>query len=159
MSQQEMDNLSVQWQQRVAGAAQQAQQAGKLSATMARMIEIMLQPQLPWRSLLARYMVSTARNDYDYSHHALPPFRAYAARATRRPPPPNAITEPRDTSLAPSASRRARARDISSTGCHPDWRGRSRPRRRPATRRRESAARACAQHRDAETHARLSFLE
>ena len=67
MSQQELDNLSTQWQQRVAGAAQQAQQADKLSAGMARMIEIMLQPKLPWRSLLARFMVATARDDYNYA--------------------------------------------------------------------------------------------
>ncbi len=67
MSQQELDNLSVQWQQRLAGAAQQAQQAGKLSESMARMVEFMLQPKLPWRSLLARHMTATARDDYNYS--------------------------------------------------------------------------------------------
>ncbi len=67
MSQQELDNLSVQWQQRLAGAAQQAQQAGKLSASMARMVEFMLQPKLPWRALLARHMTATARDDYSYS--------------------------------------------------------------------------------------------
>lgn len=67
MSQQELDNLSVQWQQRLAGAAQQAQQAGKLSASMARMVEFMLQPKLPWRALLARHMTATARDDYNYS--------------------------------------------------------------------------------------------
>ncbi len=67
MSQQEQDNLSVQWQQRLAGAAQQAQQAGKLSDSMARMVEFMLQPKLPWRALLARHMTATARDDYNYS--------------------------------------------------------------------------------------------
>lgn len=67
MSQQEQENLSVQWQQRLAGAAQQAQQAGKLSESMARMVEFMLQPKLPWRSLLARHMTATARDDYNYS--------------------------------------------------------------------------------------------
>ena len=67
MSQQELDNLSVQWQQRLAGAAQQAQQAGKLSASMARMVEFMLQPKLPWRALLAQHMTATARDDYNYS--------------------------------------------------------------------------------------------
>ena len=67
MSQQELDNLSVQWQQRLAGAAQQAQQAGKLSASMARMVEFMLQPKLPWRALLSRHMTATARDDYSYS--------------------------------------------------------------------------------------------
>ena len=67
LRQQEMDNLSVQWQQRLAGAAQQAQQAGKLSRSMARMVEFMLQPKLPWRALLAKYMVANARDDYNYS--------------------------------------------------------------------------------------------
>ena len=67
LTQQEQDNLTVQWQQRLAGAAQQAQQAGKLSASMARMVEFMLQPKLPWRALLAKYMVANARDDYNYS--------------------------------------------------------------------------------------------
>lgn len=67
LSQQEQDNLSVQWQQRLAGAAQQAQQAGKLSASMARIVEFMLQPKLPWRALLARYITANARDDYNYS--------------------------------------------------------------------------------------------
>lgn len=67
MSQQQQDNLSVQWQQRLAGAAQQAQQAGKLSESMARLVEFMLQPKLPWRALLARHMTATARDDYNYS--------------------------------------------------------------------------------------------
>lgn len=64
---QEMDDLSVQWQQRLAGAAQLAAQAGKLSKNMARLLNYLLQPQLPWRQLLARYMTSTARDDYSYT--------------------------------------------------------------------------------------------
>lgn len=67
LTQQEQDNLTVQWRQRLAGAAQQAQAAGKLSASMARMVEFMLQPKLPWRALLAKYMVANARDDYNYS--------------------------------------------------------------------------------------------
>jgi predicted metal-dependent peptidase len=63
----EKDQLSVQWSQRMAGAAQSAMQAGKMSGILARMIEHLLQPQLPWRMLLARYMTATARNDYNYS--------------------------------------------------------------------------------------------
>lgn len=59
----ERQNLDVQWQQRLAGAAQQALQSGKLGGAMARMIEHLLQPQLPWRMLLARYMTMGARND------------------------------------------------------------------------------------------------
>ncbi|MCP5463362.1 MAG: hypothetical protein H7A34_09400 [bacterium] len=63
----ERSNLEVQWQQRLAGAAQTALQTGKLSGSLARMIDHMLQPQLPWRMLLARYMSVTARNDYNWS--------------------------------------------------------------------------------------------
>ena len=67
LSNEEIQNLSAQWQQRMAGAAQQALQAGKLSQTMARLVDHLLQPQLPWRMLLARYMSATAREDYSYS--------------------------------------------------------------------------------------------
>lgn len=67
LSRDEQDNLSVQWQQRLAGAAQQAMQAGKLSGDMARLVDFLLQPQLPWRMLLARYMTSLARDDYSYT--------------------------------------------------------------------------------------------
>ena len=63
----EIQNLSAQWQQRLAGAAQQALQAGKLSQSMARLVDHLLQPQLPWRMLLARYMSATAREDYSYA--------------------------------------------------------------------------------------------
>jgi len=62
----ERETLSVQWQQRMAGAAQQAMQAGKLGGTLARMIDHLLQPQLPWRMLLARYLTNNARDDYTY---------------------------------------------------------------------------------------------
>ena len=63
----EQETLSVQWQQRMAGAAQQAMQAGKLGGELARMIDHLLQPQLPWRMLLARYMTAVSRDDYSYS--------------------------------------------------------------------------------------------
>lgn len=62
----ERDTLSVQWQQRLAGAAQQATQAGKLGGALARLVDHLLQPQLPWRMLLARYLSSIARDDYSY---------------------------------------------------------------------------------------------
>lgn len=62
----ERETLSVQWQQRLAGAAQQALQAGKLSASLARLVDQLLQPQLPWRMLLARYFSLAARDDFSY---------------------------------------------------------------------------------------------
>ena len=63
----EAEELSIQWQQRMAGAAQQAQQAGKLSGVMKRLVETLLQPSLPWRMLLARYMTAVAKDDYSYA--------------------------------------------------------------------------------------------
>jgi len=66
LSETEQEQLAIQWRQRLAGAAQQAMQAGKLGATMARLVEHLLQPQLPWRMLLARYMTAVARDDYSY---------------------------------------------------------------------------------------------
>ena len=67
LSESDKDALQVQWQQRLAGAAQQAQQAGKLGEGMARMIDFFLQPTLPWRVLLARFMNSISRDDYSYT--------------------------------------------------------------------------------------------
>lgn len=64
---QEKEALNVQWQQRMAGAAQTAMQAGKLGADMARLVDFLLQPQLPWRMLLTRYMTQIARDDYSYT--------------------------------------------------------------------------------------------
>ena len=67
LSPEERERLAVQWRQRMAGAAQQAMAAGKMGGAMARMIDHLLQPQLPWRMLLARYMTATARDDYNYA--------------------------------------------------------------------------------------------
>jgi len=62
----ERETLNIQWQQRLAGAAQQAMQAGKLGGALARMVDHLLQPQLPWRMLLARHLSGLARDDFSY---------------------------------------------------------------------------------------------
>ena len=62
----EEESLAAQWQQRLAGAAQQAQQAGKLGGMLGRMVGELMQPKLPWRLLLARYLTQYARDDYSY---------------------------------------------------------------------------------------------
>ena len=67
LSASELEALSTQWQQRMAGAALQAQQAGKLGGALARLVGALLQPRLPWRMLLARYMTQLARDDYSYA--------------------------------------------------------------------------------------------
>ena len=66
LSSAEMEVLASQWRQRLAAAAQQAAQAGKLSAELSRLVDCFLQPRLPWRALLAQYLSATARNDYSY---------------------------------------------------------------------------------------------
>lgn len=63
---QEREELAQKWQQYLASAAQQAQQAGKLGGAMARMVDAWLEPRLPWRTLLAHYFFDQARNDYNY---------------------------------------------------------------------------------------------
>jgi len=63
----EREQLETQWQQRLAAAAQQAMRAGKLSDMMARMVDHLLQPRLPWRALLARYMSLQGRDDFNYA--------------------------------------------------------------------------------------------
>ncbi|VAX14371.1 hypothetical protein MNBD_GAMMA24-2210, partial [hydrothermal vent metagenome] len=67
LSVQERATLNLQWKQRLAGAAQQAMQAGKLGEEMARLVGFLLQPELPWRNLLAHFMTQTARDDYSYT--------------------------------------------------------------------------------------------
>ncbi|AHE98315.1 vWA domain-containing protein [Thioalkalivibrio paradoxus] len=67
LSAQERETLEVQWKQRLAGAAQQAMQAGKLSGDLARLVDYVLEPRLPWRMLLAHYMTAQARDDYSYT--------------------------------------------------------------------------------------------
>ncbi|MBI3897704.1 MAG: hypothetical protein HY308_05325 [Gammaproteobacteria bacterium] len=63
----EREQLAAQWQLSLAGTAQAALRAGKLSESMARLIGDLLQPQLPWRMLLARYMTNVARTDYSFA--------------------------------------------------------------------------------------------
>ncbi len=67
LSQDQLELLAGQWRQRLAAAAQQAMQAGKLNVQMMRLVDGFLQPKLPWRSLLAQYLSTTARNDYSYT--------------------------------------------------------------------------------------------
>lgn len=58
--------LDEQWKNRLASAAQAARQAGKLSTSMLRLVDDLLAPRLPWRALLARYLMNVARDDYSF---------------------------------------------------------------------------------------------
>jgi predicted metal-dependent peptidase len=58
--------LDEQWKSRLAAAAQMARQAGKLSPSLMRLVDDLLAPKLPWRAMLARYMLNVARDDYSF---------------------------------------------------------------------------------------------
>ena len=67
LSAKEKESLEQQWSERLAGAAQQALQSGKLSASLARTVDNLIAPSVPWRNLLGRYMSLRTREDFDYS--------------------------------------------------------------------------------------------
>lgn len=67
LTEQEKQELSEQWQKRLAGAMQQAKQAGKLSGGLARLVETEGKAKLSWRALLGRHMLNTARDDYSFA--------------------------------------------------------------------------------------------
>lgn len=60
------EELSRRWQTRMVSAAQQARLAGRLNDSWLRRIDGLIEPQLPWRFLLARYLASVARDDYTF---------------------------------------------------------------------------------------------
>lgn len=62
----ERTELMQRWRGRTASAAQRARQAGKLGGAWLRLVDELIQPQLPWRSLLARYLARVARDDYSF---------------------------------------------------------------------------------------------
>ncbi|XXK28770.1 DUF2201 family putative metallopeptidase [Arenicellales bacterium nBUS_45] len=67
LSPMERTKLEQQWQERLAGAAQQALQAGRLSASLARMLNLLITPSVPWRNTLAKFMSMRSRDDFDYA--------------------------------------------------------------------------------------------
>ncbi|HSD60925.1 MAG TPA: VWA-like domain-containing protein [Burkholderiales bacterium] len=66
------EDLATLWKTRLAAAAQQAARAGRLSESWLRALDHLIQPQLPWRALLARFLASAARDDYSFQR---PPRR------------------------------------------------------------------------------------
>jgi len=66
LSAREKEQLQQQWQRHLAGAAQRAREAGKLSGNLARLVESALAPQVSWRAALAQYLSQAARDDYSY---------------------------------------------------------------------------------------------
>lgn len=66
LSAREKEQLQQQWQRHLAGAAQRAREAGKLSGKLARLADTALAPQVSWRAALAQYLSQAARDDYSW---------------------------------------------------------------------------------------------
>jgi predicted metal-dependent peptidase len=60
------EELARTWQSRVVSVAQQARIAGRLNDSWLRLVDGLIVPQLPWRALLARYLMHVARDDYSF---------------------------------------------------------------------------------------------
>jgi predicted metal-dependent peptidase len=58
--------LARRWKSRAVSAAQQARSAGKLADSWLRLVDGLIEPQVPWRVLLARYLMTAARDDYSF---------------------------------------------------------------------------------------------
>ena len=77
------DALQARWQDRLAAAAHEAAAAGRLGAAFAACAGRLVQPRLPWRALLARFLMAVARDDYSFerpsrraAHALLPGLRS-----------------------------------------------------------------------------------
>lgn len=60
------------WRARLAAASQAARQAGRLGHSWERVLGRLIEPALPWRALLARFVASAAREDFTFQR---PPRR------------------------------------------------------------------------------------
>lgn len=56
----------AEWKMALAQAAHVAKQAGKLPADMERLVEELLEPQLPWKQILRRFMTEKAKDDFSW---------------------------------------------------------------------------------------------
>lgn len=72
--------LEQRWKSRLAAAAQAAREAGRLGESWLRRLERLIEPAMPWRALLARYVYAAAQEDYTFQR---PPRRGGAALLPR----------------------------------------------------------------------------
>lgn len=66
-SQSQQNNEEAEWKVAVAQAAHAAKQTGKLPAGIDRMIEDLMDPVLPWRDILRRFMTEKRNDDFSWS--------------------------------------------------------------------------------------------
>ncbi len=62
--------LAVLWRDRMAASGIEAASAGRLGSVFRGMLDEFLQPRLPWRALLARFLMTLARDDYSFQRRS-----------------------------------------------------------------------------------------
>lgn len=65
-SQSQQNNEEAEWKQALAQAAHVAKQAGNLPADMERMMQELLEPVLPWKNILKRFMTEKCNDDFSW---------------------------------------------------------------------------------------------
>lgn len=62
--------LAAIWRDRMAASGIEAASAGRLGSVFRAMLDALLQPRLPWRALLARFLMTLARDDYSFQRRS-----------------------------------------------------------------------------------------
>jgi predicted metal-dependent peptidase len=63
------DQVSL-WRDRLAASGIEAASAGRLGSVFRTVLDELLQPRLPWRALLARFLMTLARDDYSFERRS-----------------------------------------------------------------------------------------
>ena len=66
-SQSQQNSEEAEWKMALAQAAHVAKQAGKLPGNLERLIDETLEPEIPWRELLRRFMTEKANDDFSWA--------------------------------------------------------------------------------------------
>ena len=61
-----LDEQAQDWKMKIAAAAMTAKQAGNLPGYLDRIVGKLLNPQLPWKELLSRFLTERAKDDYSW---------------------------------------------------------------------------------------------
>jgi predicted metal-dependent peptidase len=73
MSRAEQEAAEMETKVNVQQSLNAAKKAGKLPASLARMIDEMMEPRVPWKEILSRFLDQHVKSDYSWTH----PNRAY----------------------------------------------------------------------------------
>ena len=62
--------LAETWRSRMAASALEARRAGRLAGHWGAVADLALEPRLPWRALLERFLMRVARDDYSFARRS-----------------------------------------------------------------------------------------